>query len=277
MSEQASAKTLRIVIAIFVAVSFVAVLTVNALANILPLNNVGTGTLSDEIPNLFVPAGLTFSVWGLIYLLLAVYSATIVAQAFRASGEAWQPMDGLLFIVNALANVAWIFSWHWRVIPLSMLMMLVILGTLVAMEERNYRKFGTGGTLLKSGKTGRFGRFALTVPINVYLGWISVATIANVTALLVTAKWNGFGIDPRIWTFIVILAGFAVALGLILRRGAAAAPMVVVWAYIGIVLKRSATDPEYSSLIWISAGLAAAAIMIILVIRAAKSLKSAKA
>ncbi len=277
MSNQENSKALRVSIAVLVLLAYIAVVAVNALANILPLNNVGTGTLSDEIPNLFVPAGLTFSVWGLIYLLLTVYSVTVLVQAFRSSTDAWQSADGAIFLLNAAANVGWIFSWHWRVIPLSMLLMLVILGTLIALQERNFKKFGTGGSLRAKGRVSAFTRFALTVPVNVYLGWISVATIANVTALLVSSGWDGFGIDPRIWTVIVIVAGLVVALGLIFRRDALTAPMVVVWAYIGIILKRTAVDPDYSLAVWLSAAIAAALIAGIVLARTARKLAVKKA
>jgi hypothetical protein len=100
-------------------------------------------------------------------------------------------------------------------------------------------------------------RFFLTAPLNVYLGWICVATIANATALLVTAGWNGFGFDPQIWTVVVIIAGLAVAFGLIYLRNAVAAPLVVVWAYLGIVLKRTAVDPDQTRAVWMAAAISA--------------------
>jgi hypothetical protein len=234
--------------------------TVNALANILPINGVGTGQLSDEIPNLFVPAGLTFSVWGLIYLLLTVYTLTVLFQAFRKGGStAWTHADGLIFSLNMAANAAWIFSWHYRLVPLSLLIMLVIFGTLLWLEERNATRLLVGKQTLGSNKVGRF---LLTTPINVYLGWICVATIANVTAVFVTFNWDGFGLDPRAWTVAVIIAGMLVGLLLIFLRKAVAAPLVIVWAYAGIVIKRTQTDGDYSGVIWVSAIVAAAVLVI---------------
>lgn len=259
-------------------VAFAAVLTVNALANILPLNGVNTGTLSDEIPNLFVPAGLTFSIWGLIYILLAGYVVAVLCETWRRRGaagrpdhpsmSAWTGRDAALFLVNMAANAAWIFAWHWRQVGLAMVIMLVILGTLIALELGSQRKLSEGGALAKgedetgASKAGAAKRFFLTVPLRVYLGWISVATIANATAVLVKAGWNGFGLDPRIWTVIVIAAGLVVALGFSLARRQLAAPLVVVWAYAGIVLKRVQVDAAYSAPVWIAAGLAALAILI---------------
>ncbi|MBL8968880.1 MAG: hypothetical protein JNG85_17890 [Spirochaetaceae bacterium] len=246
-------------------IGFLAVVTANALANALPLNGVGTGTLSDEIPNLFVPAGPTFSIWGLIYLLLAGYAVAVIAETFgRRNGAAWKRRDGLFFIVNAAANVAWIFAWHWRQVPLSLGLMLVILGTLIALEERIAPRLAAGGTLAASGGGGRprLRRFFLSVPIRVYLGWILVATIANVTAVLVKLDWKGFGLYPAIWTILVIAAGLALALFYALGRRAVATPLVVVWAYAGIVIKRTGIDSAESAPVWIAAAVAAGLILL---------------
>ena len=104
------------------------------------------------------------------------------------------------------------------------------------------------------------------MPLRVYLGWISVATIANVTALLVKVSWGGFGLDPRFWTIVVIAAGLAVALGFSLWKREIAAPLVVVWAYLGIVLKRTAVDADYSRPVWITAALAGIIILASIII-----------
>ena len=235
------------------------VVTVNALANILPINGVGTGQLSDELPNLFVPAGLTFSIWGLIYLLLAGYAIAVVAGAFgKKSSAFWTAADGWIFSLNMAANVGWIFAWQYRHVGISMALMLFILGTLIWLEERNASRRGTSSGP-ESG--GALARFFLSTPINVYLGWICVATIANVTALLVKAGWNGFGIDPRAWTVALIAAGLAVGLLLVFLRRALAAPLVIVWAYAGIVLKRTQTDGISTRIVWIAAGAAAAILL----------------
>ncbi len=248
--------------------AFTGMVAVNGLASALPLNGVNTGQLSDELPNLFVPAGLTFSIWGLIYLLLAGYVAAAAREAFRSAPEsprAWTGRDGALFILNAAANAAWILAWHWRLAGTSLVVMLVILGTLLALERDAERKLGSGGILERSPDREpgsiRLRRFLLTVPLRVYLGWICVATIANVTALLVKTRWDGFGLDPRIWTVAVILAGLAVALGFSVAKRQIAAPLVVVWAYAGILLKRVQTDPEYSTVVWMAAGLAGLVIL----------------
>lgn len=245
--------------------AFLAVVTVNALANILPINGVNTGTLSDEIPNLFVPAGLTFSIWGLIYTLLAGYSIAVLVEAFgKKPLRLWSVADGVIFFVNAVANIAWILLWHYRMVGFSLVIMLIILATLVALGEQVYErkrefKARTHGHAPARDKV-RF--FFLSVPILVYLGWICVATIANVTALLVTSRWDGFGIDPVLWTVVAIGAGAVVAIALAFLRSTIAAPLVVVWAYAGIVIKRTSVDPAQTEPVWIAAVVCAVAVLV---------------
>jgi len=222
-------KTTTRAAAILTALLFLAMVTVNGLANGLPLNGVDTGQLSDEIPNLFVPAGITFAIWGLIYALLLGYVATVLTEAFgKKPSGAWKAADGWIFSVNALFNAAWIFAWHWRLVPLSLLIMAGLLVTLVMLMERIHR----------AGPVPGWKGFFLRVPILVYLGWICVATIANVTAVLVTAGWNGFGIPPEVWTVLVILVGAAVGFLLVRKRDAVCSGLVVLWAYAGIIIKR---------------------------------------
>jgi hypothetical protein len=246
MQSTASTRSSVKLLAVLSAFLFLATLTVNALANILPINGVGTGALSDELPNLFVPAGLTFSIWGLIYLLLALYSGAILYGAFKGR-EDWSAKDGLAFPLNMAANIAWIFAWHYRQVWLSLILMLVILGSLVFLSERGAAKSASSGAR----------KFLLGIPIGVYLGWICVATIANVTALLVQLRWDGFGVDPRAWTVAVIAAGLAVGGLFVFLRGAWAPPLVIVWAYAGIVIKRLQVDRDYSAPVWIAAAASA--------------------
>lgn len=248
--------------ALGVACTLAGVLVVNALANALPLNGVGTGRLSDEIPNLFVPAGLTFAVWGLIYLLLIGYAVVVLGLAFGRIGlRGWTPHDGWLFCLNMAANAAWIFAWHWRQVALAMGLMLVILATLVLLVERRHRfRLAWGQNPAAAGADDRPGTLALAaldLPLKVYLGWICVATIANLTALLVVARWDALGLDPRLWTVLVIVAALAVGLLFVARRRNYASPLVIVWALAGIVLKRAGTDGGDTVAVWLAALVAA--------------------
>lgn len=257
------AKSRGRVAAVVTVLSFIAMVALNGLANALPLNGVTTGALSDEIPNLFVPAGLTFAIWGLIYALLLGYAAAVLSAAFgREASPRWAAADGWIFSVNAILNAVWIVAWHWRLVGLSLALMMGILATLVVLLERLHRADMVKPVAASKGLSEpRIGgaelrEFFLRVPILVYLGWICVATIANVTAYLVTVAWDGWGISPSTWTVALIAAGALVGLLLVLRRGAVSSALVVVWAYAGIVLKRAGTDPEATMPIIVAAAVA---------------------
>jgi hypothetical protein len=193
-------------------------LVMNYLANALPLNNKTTGELSDSFPNLFVPAGLTFSIWGVIYLLLIVYC---VVQ-FTGSDKEVISNISWLFGISCILNALWIVFWHYGKLPLSL---LVMIGLLVSLIYINILIRDLPFGLIKAS----FG---------IYLGWICVATIANVTALLVDADWNGFNISHEAWTIIMIIAAILIASAAIFRFRNPFIGLSVIWAFIGIAIKR---------------------------------------
>lgn len=197
---------------------FAGMLVMNYLANALPLNNKTTGELSDSFPNLFVPAGLTFSIWGIIYLLLIVYC---VIQ-FTGSDKEVMSDISWLFAISCILNALWIVFWHYGKLPLSLLVMLGLLTTLIYINI-SIRELPLG--IIKA----TFG---------IYLGWICIATIANVTALLVNANWNGFNISQETWTIIMIFVGTLIIALTIYRLGNPFIGLSVVWAFIGIAIKR---------------------------------------
>ena len=213
------------------AAAFVAMVVVNGLANGLPLNGRGTGEISDQYPNLFVPAGVTFSIWGLIYLLLlglCVYGL-IVAFRGRESAESVARL-GPYFVLSSAANIGWIFAWHWQRIGLSVGLMLVLLSSLVFA----YLRVGVGRR-----RDERWTRLWVHLPLSVYLGWITVATIANVTALLVDLEWSGFGLSEVTWAVVMILVAVVIGALMLFTRGDLAFALVIAWAFGGIYLERS--------------------------------------
>jgi tryptophan-rich sensory protein len=197
---------------------FSVMIFMNYLANALPLNNKTTGALSDALPNLFVPAGLTFSIWGIIYLLLAGFCAI----QFKASNQAVIAGIGWLFGVSCILNALWIVAWHYQRLPLSLLIMTGMLVTLIYIN-----------ILIRDLPSG-----IIKASFGIYLGWICIATIANVTALLVNYKWDAFGISEVTWTIIMICAGTLIASLTLLRLQNPFIGLSVIWAFIGIYIKR---------------------------------------
>lgn len=219
---------------LLVVVTFVAMVTVNALANILPINGIGTGAVSDSYPNLFAPAGLTFAIWGLIYLLLAAYT---LYQLGLFRGKEKKEYDGLLlktgivFSVSSLVNTAWIFSWHYKIIPLSMVLMAFLIICLIDIMH-----------IINAQELSIRERLFIRLPFSVYFGWITVATIANVTTLLVSLGWNGFGLSQSLWTMIVLAVGMVIGVMTMLRFKDIAYGLVLIWAYTGILIKHTSAS-----------------------------------
>jgi hypothetical protein len=229
---------------------FVGTVVVNALANILPINDMTTGELSDRYPNLFVPAGLTFAIWGLIYVLLAIF---VIYQLIPSVRRDAQKIDfvqkiGLLFFISCIANIGWIFAWHYKIVPLSVVLMLILLGCLIAI----YLRLNIGKPEATKGE-----KYLVHLPFSVYLGWITIATIANVTALLVDINWNTWGLGEQFWAVAVIIVGIAIALSVLFTRKDIYYCLVVDWALLGILLKRLSvtTVPDQSVVVVTIVGL----------------------
>ncbi|MEM7108157.1 MAG: hypothetical protein AAF519_08010 [Bacteroidota bacterium] len=205
------------------------VITVNAMANALPINGMNTGQIAALYPNLFVPAAATFSIWSVIYLGLIGF----VLYPF-ISRKALDSSVSLLFQLTCLLNISWIFAWHYLLIELSVIIMMAFLGVLIAI----YKKLNS---------QNRLSFWLLDVPMNIYFAWICVASIANVTALLV--KW---GIElpyPELIT--VFLIGVTQVLVWFINSTKNNIPysLVIIWALLGIILKRSYSSPFFPEIV----------------------------
>ena len=183
-----------VIIAAFVTIIF------NIAANALPLNGLNTGELSDLFQIFFVPAGYVFSIWGLIYLGLIAYAIYQVLPAQRENPRLRS--IGYLFILSCLANIAWLFLWHYEVFEFTLIAMGVLLLSLIAI----YLRLDIG-----RGEVSNAEKWAVHVPFSIYLGWITVATIANTTQLLYYLGWNGWGISPELWAVIMLAAGVIIS------------------------------------------------------------------
>ena len=225
-----------------VVVTYAAMVIINALANILPINGVNTGQVSDSYPNLFAPAGLTFSIWGVIYLLLLLHT---LYQAGLLRGKEEMVNDVLLrkvaaaFSISSLVNIAWIFSWHYKAIYLSLIFIVCLLVCLIYIAHAiSEQTLSTREKLL------------VRLPFSVYFGWITVATIANVTTFLVSIEWDGFGINEPTWTVIILIVGALIGISTAIRFKDIAYNLVLIWAYFGIWYKHTTTfSNQYTGVI----------------------------
>ena len=225
-------------------IAYVAMIVVNFLANSLPINNRSTGDISNAYPNLFAPAGITFSIWGLIYLFLAgylLYQFIPIGKKFTKKKEVLLKKINLFFIASSICNILWIFAWHYDFIGLSVIIMSVLLFFLIKIAD-----------VVKMEKKSLVEKFFIYIPFSIYFGWISVAAIANVTVFLVSVGWNGFGISDFVWTSVVLLIGLLIGTLRMLKDKNVAYGLVLVWAYLGILYKHlspSGFDGQYTSVI----------------------------
>jgi hypothetical protein len=205
-------------------------LTVNILAAALPLNGQNTGAISDRFHVYFVPAGYIFAIWGIIYIgwiAFAIYQ-------FRPAQKESPRLRGLgyLFALSGIFNAAWLFCWHYNLFGLSVLVMLILLGLLIA----SYLKLNIGRT-----SVGSVEKWSVDVPFSVYLGWITVATVANITDFLYFINWTGFGIAPQAWAVIMLVIASGLGLAMTLARKDSGYVFVLVWSFFGIAAKQAAT------------------------------------
>lgn len=203
-----------------------ATIVVNVLANSLPLNGLNTGEISDRFEIFFVPAGYVFSIWGLIYLGLIGFA---IYQALPAQRE--DPLQKAVapgVWIGSAANIAWIFFWHYEMFALTLPAMLILLASLLYVFTR---------ISAARSSLDKAGRWLVEAVFAVYLGWISVATVANVTQVLFFYNWGGWGISDELWA--VIMTAVATVLGILMlwRERSFPYAMVLVWAFIGIALK----------------------------------------
>ncbi len=223
--------------------ALIATIAVNGLANALPLNGQTTGEISDRFQVYFVPAGYVFSIWGVIYLGLILFAVYQVLPAQRDNPRLRRV--GYLFALSCLANIVWLFLWHYEKFVLTLAAMLSLLGLLIA----TYLRLGVGRTQVSTAE-----RWFVRVPFSVYLGWVSVATIANVTATLAYLNWGGWGIPTELWAVLMLVVATALGLAVVATRGDVAYPLVLIWAFAGIAVKQSGTL-TVAIAAWVTAGL----------------------
>ena len=225
-------------------VSVIIALTINILASVLPLNGQNTGEISDRFQVYFVPAGYVFAIWGIIYI---GWIAFTIFQFLPSQKENPRLRKlGYLFALSGIANAAWLFTWHYNFFGLGVLVMLSLLGLLIA----SYLKLN-----VNRASVSRAEWWSVDLPFSVYLGWITVATVANVTDWLYLVGWSGFGIAAPTWAVIMIVVASVLGLLMAFTRRDTGYLLVLVWSFVGIAAKQ-VTAPGVVSAAWIGAGLA---------------------
>lgn len=233
---------------------YIAVLVVNYLANSLPLNNQRTGDITDAYIVPFQPAGWVFdTIWPTIYLLLGIY----IVYAFLPAGRRHSLIDaiGPILLVANIANISWLFAWHWERLLLALVILVILSASLatIYLRIRNARREAESMSALQQA--------LLVVPFSVYLGWACIATLANVQILMSEWEWNGL----EAWTVVFLVIGIALAATMVLRWKDVAFPLVFAYAYTGIANRQWGEDTYVGRMAVVMAVIAVALAIVALV------------
>ncbi|MGZ9585514.1 tryptophan-rich sensory protein [Paenibacillus marinisediminis] len=230
--------------------SLIAVIIINGLAELIPLNGYTTGQISAMFPVLITPAPYTFTIWGLIYVLLLVF----IIYQLQPKHHQIALRLGPLFVLSCFFNISWIVLWHYLYsqVWLSLIAMLGLLTSLVFIHM-NLRGF-------KAPSKGQ--QWLVRLPFTIYLGWVSVATIINVSVVLYELNWSGWGLDSEVWTVIILVSGTFLAWLVGVPYRTPVFMLVYVWAYIGIAVANKSHLPILYSAIGLAALLGLLAITV---------------
>jgi hypothetical protein len=205
-------------------------IAINTLSNKFPLNGINIGTLSNTLfaPVQILPANYAFAIWGLIYIGLIAFGIYQLQPTQRRNPRLQR--SGYLLALACLAQCIWIYLFLARLFPLSTIAMLGILIPLIVM----YQRLGIGQQ-----PVSRQARWLIDIPIGIYLGWISVATIVNVAIALYSFNWDGWGISPSVWTVIMMIVSAIIATLVLIQRNDRAYAAVIVWALVAIAIRQA--------------------------------------
>lgn len=198
------------------------VIFVNYLAGTGKINNVTPEVISDKYPTIITPAGYAFAIWSLIYLGMIGFS---IYQALP--GQTENPRFRAIrtvYILNCVANCAWIYLWHYEMILAALVVIFVLLGTLVFINVKLRTAETTAETWLAK------------VPFSIYFGWVTVASILNASIALVYLGVRTTDLPAQICGALLIV--IAVVLGVIMRfkLNLTAYPLAVAWALTAIAV-----------------------------------------
>ncbi len=195
------------------------------------------GEVSAKYESVFTPAGITFSIWGVIYIGLFAFTIYHLIQAYKKDihAEANQVLQkmGYYFIANNLATTAWVFAWLYEYIALSLVLMIIQLYTLIKIQVR---------LKIYDPQKSIASKLFTQVPLSLYFAWICIATIANASSFFIYINWDGSGISASTWAIILIVIATLLSVFIISFKQNPYFGLVVLWALYGIHLKRIEID-----------------------------------
>ena len=209
-------------------IAFVLMVFVNYLSNTGAINNTTIGNVSDSLNTLFTPAGYAFSIWGIIYLFLLgfiIYQSRSLFKKVR--DDEFILKIGWYFVLSCVANVLWITFWLYGYVNFSVLCIFVLLYSLLKIILNNKMELWDAPISII---------VFLWWPFVIYSGWITVASIVNVSAYLMDMGWDGFGISETTWAIIMIIIAGIINLLVIWKRNMREFGLVGIWALAAIAV-----------------------------------------
>ncbi len=204
-------------------VLYILMIIMNVLAVLLPLNGLSTAVISSRYDTLFAPTGFTFSIWGVIYLALAlevILSISKLREIKDNFSHRQKFLTTALFSISSLLNGIWIVFWHFELLFLSVVTMVLLFVVLLLINIQ----------LKKASIIDR-------LPFSLYFGWITIALIANIAAFIVSLGVSYNSVGAVIQTsMIIIIASIITALTIFLQKDYVYG-LVVIWALIGIIVR----------------------------------------
>ncbi len=228
-------------------VAFIATIFMNYLSNTGKMNNTTIGEVSGGLQTLFTPAGYAFAIWGLIYLLLLGYILYQGRSLFvKVRDDAFVLKIGWWFVISCIANSLWIVSWIYEFTGLSCVFIFLLLFSLLKIVWNNRMELWDAPISVI---------LFLWWPFVIYSGWVTVASIANVSAYLVKIGWDGFGISPVVWTVIMIVIASSINLVITWKRNMREFALVGAWALIAIGVANQNAEGNLAYIAYVFAGL----------------------
>ncbi|MGJ8659743.1 tryptophan-rich sensory protein [Cellulophaga fucicola] len=228
-------------------VAFIFTLAINYLSNTGKMNNTTIGEVSRGLRSLFTPAGYAFSIWGLIYLFVFSY---IIYQGrglfVKVRDNDFVLKIGWWFVISCIANCSWVVSWIYGYTGLSCIFIFLLLFSLLKIVWNNKMELWDAPISVIA---------FLWWPFVIYSGWVTVASIANVSAYLVKVNWDGFGLEPVVWTVVMIIVAVVINLVATWQRNMREFALVGAWALIAIGIANSGVEVVLAYIAYVAAAI----------------------
>jgi hypothetical protein len=247
--------------AVLIFISFVFMIYINYKSGTGQINQITAGEVSAKYPTLFTPAGYTFSIWGLIYLLGLIFVVRLIRNLFYQDGTSGTVIVSGYYVLSCLLNISWIYAWHYDYIILSQFLMTGLLIILLLLYQRVSQKQ----------YSSIWGYLSTCTPISIYLSWITIATVANTSVMLISIGWSGSPLNESFWASIMIIVAAGINLVILISKRDIFFALVFLWAAYGIIIARSESDLD--SVVWIIRAALAGMIIVFLGILFARFVK----